>query len=224
MARAALNSTDRKNIEEAVAAFVDKRHLFEAFAQGLMTNFRLDTTLSEQTHFLKYRIKDPNDLPGKLERKILEGKAKGEPFNIDRTNIFEKVNDLAGVRLIHLNTEQMRVIHPALLSVIDEQKYRVVEDHTANCWDVEYEAFYQELGIAIRSRNTMYTTVHYVVEANQKTKITCEIQVRTLADELWAEVSHRINYPEEARSRVCADQLKVLARLTTIPSHQFCKC
>ena len=49
----------------------------------------------------------------------------------------------------------MRVIHRTFLSVIDAQKYRVVEDHTANRRDVEYEAFYQELGIEIRSRNTM---------------------------------------------------------------------
>jgi ppGpp synthetase/RelA/SpoT-type nucleotidyltranferase len=61
----------------------------------------------------------------------------------------------------------------------------------------------------------MYTTVHYVIEANQRDKISCEIQVRTLADEVWGEVSHRVNYPEECQIASCKDQLKVLARLTS---------
>ena len=61
----------------------------------------------------------------------------------------------------------------------------------------------------------MYTTVHYDIVANQRKKITCEIQVRTLMEELWGEVSHRINYPKESPSTSCRDQLKVLARLTS---------
>src|SRR5207249_475816 len=61
----------------------------------------------------------------------------------------------------------------------------------------------------------MYTTVHYVVRANQKTNVTCEVQVRTLMDEVWGEVSHRVNYPVESTNPLCQDQLKILARLTT---------
>jgi putative GTP pyrophosphokinase len=61
----------------------------------------------------------------------------------------------------------------------------------------------------------MYTSVHYVVQANQRTKVTCEIQVRTLMDEVWAEVSHRVNYPTPSPSKACQEQLKVLARLTS---------
>ena len=185
------------------------------FTQGLIATLQYHKELSKHIHFLKYRIKDPEHLRTKLERKILEGKSKDEPFEFDKTNVFEKINDLAGIRLIHLNTEQMRSIHPAMLDVIKEQKLRPVEDVTAHCWDVEYEQFYKGLGISVRSRDTMYTTVHYVVEANTRSRITCEIQVRTLADEVWGEVSHRVNYPTETESRACVDQLKVLARLTT---------
>ncbi len=101
------------------------------------------------------------------------------------------------------------------MSIFSEQKYRLVESPAANCWDVEYEKFFSDLGIVAQSRESMYTTVHYVVEANSRTKITCEIQVRTLMDEVWGEVSHRINYPEESSNTLCKNQLKVLARLTT---------
>ena len=61
----------------------------------------------------------------------------------------------------------------------------------------------------------MYTTVHYVIGANQRTRIACELQVRTLMDEVWGEVSHRVNYPNDSPSATCQHQLKVLARLTS---------
>ena len=61
----------------------------------------------------------------------------------------------------------------------------------------------------------MYMTVHYDIVANQRKRITCELQIRSLTDELWGDVSHRINYPVESPSTSCQDQLKVLARLTS---------
>jgi len=61
----------------------------------------------------------------------------------------------------------------------------------------------------------MYTSVHYVVESNSSTRATCEIQVRTLAEELWGEVDHTMNYPHESSVLSCREQIKVLARVTS---------
>lgn len=215
MARIVINKSERQAIDRAVVHFSKNRGLFEAFAKSLMAHFENHAELAPHIHFMKYRIKDPEHLRGKLERKVLEVKRSGEGVPINEDNIFEAINDLAGIRIIHLHTEQMREIHAAVLDIIEEQRLRLVEEPTANCWDIEYETLFGEYGIASRSRDSMYTTVHYVVEANQRTKITCEIQVRTLMDEVWGEVSHRVNYPHESPSAVCQDQLKVLARLTS---------
>ena len=61
----------------------------------------------------------------------------------------------------------------------------------------------------------MYTSVHYVVSSASRTKITCEIQVRTLMEEVWGEVDHAINYPDPSELLSCREQLKVLARVTS---------
>jgi ppGpp synthetase/RelA/SpoT-type nucleotidyltranferase len=134
---------------------------------------------------------------------------------VDETMLFDRITDLAGIRIIHLHTEQIREIHTAILGIVAEQRLSLVEKPTANCWDVEFESLFAQFGIATRSRDTMYTTVHYVIQANQRTRVRCEVQVRTLMDEVWGEVSHRVNYPNESPSRACQDQLKVLARLTS---------
>ncbi len=101
----------------------------------------------------------------------------------------------------------------ALLAILGEQKLTLLEEPTANCWDLEYEQLFRAFGLQTRSRDAMYTSVYYVVQANQRTKLTCEVHVRTLMDEVWEVVSPRVNYPPESPSRTCHDQLKVLASL-----------
>jgi putative GTP pyrophosphokinase len=209
MAKAALTRSTEKLIDSAVERFTENRGLFEGFAQALIGYFENSSTLAPYIHFLKHRIKDPEHLRQKLVRKAMQGEV------VDPAHLFDKITDLAGIRIIHLHTEQMREIHSAIQEVLHEQQLSLVEEPTANCWDVEYEALFKSFGIATRSRETMYTTVHYVIQANQRTRVTCEVQVRTLMDEVWGEVSHRVNYPTETASRSCLDQLKVLARLTT---------
>lgn len=209
MAKSRLNQRDQRRIDTAIAKYCDQRHLFEGFAEALTNYFSKDATLTPFIHFIKYRTKDPDHLRDKLFRKTAEGD------EITAENLFERITDLAGVRIIHLHTDQLREMHPAILGVLAEYKCVLVEPPTANCWDNEFDAFFKSLGIETKSRESMYTTVHYVVRANQRTPISCEIQVRTLMDEVWAEVSHRVNYPHPSPSESCQEQLKVLARLTT---------
>lgn len=199
----------RRCIEEAVQHYVVNRNLFEGFAQALMAYFQNHTELAPHIHFIKYRLKDPQHLREKLIRKAQQGEV------IDKSKLFDRITDLAGIRIIHLHTSQMEAIHKAILAVLDEQQLRLIEKPSANCWDVEYETIFKSFGIKPRPRGSMYTTVHYVVRANQRTRVACEVQVRTLMDEVWGEVSHRVNYPNESPSVSCQDQLKVLARLTS---------
>ncbi len=58
-----------------------------------------------------------------------------------------------------------------------------------------------------------YTSVHYLVKQHVGSQICCEIQVRTLFEEIWGEVDHAINYPEKTDKEVCRDQILVLAKL-----------
>ncbi len=61
----------------------------------------------------------------------------------------------------------------------------------------------------------MYTSVHYVIKPKKMTQYTCEIQVRTLMEEVWGEVDHTINYPDKTRSLACSEQIATLARATS---------
>jgi hypothetical protein len=61
----------------------------------------------------------------------------------------------------------------------------------------------------------MYSSVHYVVQPRSRVQVTYEVQVRTLADEIWGEIDHRINYPYPHESLACREQIKALARVAS---------
>lgn len=215
MNRVSLTHGEAWEIRRAVERFVSQRNLFEILAKNLSDHLRENDGLKKYISFVKYRVKDPDHLKRKLRHKALQAKVGGQVPSITADNLFSKIPDLAGVRIIHLHTDQMRDINPLILDVFTEYRYRLVEGPKAICWDVEYEEFFTSLDIETESRNSMYTSVHYVVEPNQETQMRAELQVRTLTDEVWAEVSHKVNYPEQSPSRSCQEQLRVLARLTT---------
>ena len=45
--------------------------------------------------------------------------------------------------------------------------------------------------------------------------MTAEVQVRTLMEEVWGEVDHLINYPQESAYLPIREQIRALARSTS---------
>lgn len=161
-------------------------------------------------------MKDPEHLKRKLLRKIGERRrARDGRLLPTPGDLSLWVTDLAGCRLLHLHTKQMEEIHKVLLELIAEAQCELFEDPFAYVWDDEWRRYFQDIGIKTKPNPRLYSSVHYVIRPNNKTKTTCEIQVRTLADELWGEIDHKLNYPEPHGSIACREQITVLARLTS---------
>lgn len=204
----------KKLIDELVQHYRESVPDFKTFASVLRKQILGSRDLRKHIRFVRVRVKDPSHLRDKLLRKLKEATEKGRAFNYSTTNLFVRINDLVGLRIIHLHTQQIVPIRDSLQALFDEEKYRVVEGPTARIWDEEYKRFFREAGIATKTGKTLYTSVHYVLKPNRKTPITCELQVRTLLEEVWGEVSHEVNYPHESEILACREQLAVLARMT----------
>jgi putative GTP pyrophosphokinase len=216
MATVKLSRAELASIETTVDFFVKNRARFERCANILHTHLSSNEKLRPYLHSSKYRVKQPEHLSHKLKRMQLQAKAEKRDLKIAPENLFVTINDLAGVRLIHLHTDQFAAIKPIIAEILEESMYRVTEGPTAKTWDLEYKKYFESLGIKTEvPQDSMYTSVHYVIEENSKSKLRCELQVRTLSEELWGEVSHTVDYPDPTASIACKEQLKVLARLTT---------
>jgi putative GTP pyrophosphokinase len=202
-------------VKNLVAHYVENRAFIEVMLKQISDAILGSPKLMAYVHSTKSRIKDPDHLEDKLLRRLAEAKRKKKPFTISQKNLLYRINDLAGFRILHLHTEQIVSINRELLAVFQEYRFRLIEKPKARTWDDENRDFFRRYGIVPVKSPTMYTSVHYIVGSNSSTRATCEIQVRTLAEELWGEVDHTMNYPHQSPILSCREQIKVLARVTS---------
>lgn len=189
----------------------ETRFVLESFLDQVKLFFEKNPRLHKGSfpvvHSVKARLKDPEHLRDKLLRKKLEGVV------VTESNLFENITDLAGVRVLHLYQEQFGPIHKEILWKISTGDWILAETPIAYTWDPESIEYYHGLGINTKLKDSQYTSVHYLVSPNNGSNICCEIQVRTLFEEIWGEIDHAINYPHHTASIACKEQLRVLSKL-----------
>jgi ppGpp synthetase/RelA/SpoT-type nucleotidyltranferase len=209
------NKADRRRVEALINSYTMSQDLVRQFQSALVTAISTSRELAPLVHSVRSRLKDPEHLRNKLYRQISRCKLAHMPFDVAPDNLLTRISDLAGIRILHLYTRQISSIDKALRTILDEQRFALVEGPFARTWDDESRAFLESCGIETQDSPSLYTSVHYVVSSASRTTVTCEIQVRTLMEEVWGEVDHAMNYPHESESLACREQIKVLARVTS---------
>lgn len=201
-------------IKETVELYKDKLFEFEQFLPSVLAFFEKHRKLNCKPlpiiHSIKSRFKDPDHLEQKLIRKHKSGKI------IDTNNLFTEITDFIGVRILHLYQDQFIDIHNAIQEKITNGDWLYVEAPKAMTWDPESVDFFTNHNIETEVRDTFYTSIHYLIKPNNPTAVVCcEIQVRTLFEEIWGEIDHTINYPTATESIACKEQLRVLSKLVS---------
>jgi ppGpp synthetase/RelA/SpoT-type nucleotidyltranferase len=204
-----------KQIRRVVAFYKRQMPLCESLRTAIL-NLLLEQKERKTlpAHSIQSRLKDPGHLEHKLFRQYSRAKENGEAFSVTSDNLFKKVQDLIGVRILHLHTDEFQDIDACLKKAFAAQKYAIIEGPTSHAWDEEYKEHFGRIKIHNEPRKSLYTSVHYLVQPSVGSEICCELQVRTVAEELWGEVSHKLNYPETSTFIATTEQLLVLARLT----------
>lgn len=195
-------------IDDCVRAFEENIKSMNIAMEQMTLFLRNSPALAPHMHTLKGRIKSVDSLRDKLYRKLAKLN-EGDAFPINRENLFSAITDLVGLRILHLHRRQIQSIDAAIREIVTEQDLRLVEVF-ARTWDDRSRRFFAEIGIPTEISPTMYTSVHYVLAWGRNVK-TCEIQVRTLSEEVWGEIDHSINYPHPTTDVACAGQLETLA-------------
>ncbi|WP_081075189.1 RelA/SpoT domain-containing protein [Burkholderia multivorans] len=211
----------REKHADILRAYEKNIESFEFFHKHVK-NFFESRSLSKYVHSLRYRLKDVDHLLEKVDRKNSEDailppeKRKGA---ITPDNLFSRITDIAGIRVLHLHISQFEHIHSALIEKIDEGEFTLFEPPKAYTWDPESGDYFDRLKIRRELKESYYTSIHYVLRPNSKSQATCEVQVRTLLEEVWGEVDHTMNYPHPTPDPHCREQIRVLARLVGAGTH-----
>lgn len=202
------------SFEEIIEYYKSVQYQYEQFRIAVVAHFSHHPQLISGDlpvlHSIKSRLKDSEHLRDKLHRMLKRGEL------VSKETLQQKISDLCGIRILHLYQDQFKIIHSIVVEKINIGDWKFVEEPKAYTWDPESEAIYNELKIKTERKDSYYTSVHYIVKPNNDLNLVrCEIQVRTLFEEVWGEIDHSINYPHPTDSLSCKEQLRVLSKLVS---------
>ena len=197
--------------EHILDRYDEMRHDLKIFMEGVRSFLgehpELRASGREIVHSYKSRLKDRDSLRAKLVRK----RAEKRPISYD--DLFQRVTDLAGVRIIHLFQEHFAQIDSVIRKKILANDWVLGERAKAYTWDPEAAEFFGKFDLEVVQKPTAYTSIHYLIRPRSDSLLCCEVQVRTLFEEIWGEVDHQINYPVPTNSLACREQIKVLSKI-----------
>ncbi|MBD7910789.1 MULTISPECIES: RelA/SpoT domain-containing protein [Clostridium] len=180
------NSINVERLKKIYSDYIGYKISYENQADFIANILRSQSMV----HSVKSRIKDPDRLIEKIVRKTEDRKEKYDNnFQFDVNNYKEEINDLIGIRVIHIFKDQWQDIHEFIIKT-----WKVIEV-TANVREGDNTEIFKELGIEVRSRVSGYRSVHYLVEFYPTSKkVIAEIQVRTIFEEGYGEIDHSLRY------------------------------
>jgi ppGpp synthetase/RelA/SpoT-type nucleotidyltranferase len=162
-------------------------------------------------HSVRWRIKDPGHLIKKIFRKK---EACVEKYkNISVENYRDIVTDLIGIRALHLFKGDFPNLHRSIIETwdLDEEPAAYVRKGDTE----ELRSLYRDLELHVEEHLDGYRSIHYIIETNfTKRTVKCELQVRTIFEEGWSEIDHRIRYPDFSDDPLIRDFLHIFNRLS----------
>lgn len=117
------------------------------------------------------RIKEPKSILKKMEKK-----------KYDKTylNLIEKINDIAGIRIVCTLKDDIFFIRDLVKQIPDIHILKE-KDYVTNPKESGYSSYHMIVEVPVKlTQKTIY--------------VKCEIQIRTLAMDFWASFEHKVKY------------------------------
>ncbi len=126
---------------------------------------------------IKSRVKTPESIVKKLKR-------QGREVNLE--NMVEYVNDIAGIRVICSFTSDIYTI-AEIIGKQKDVKVISIKDYLVNPKPSGYQSYHM-----------IVSTPVYLSDRTVDAKV--EIQIRTVAQDFWASLEHKMNYKFEGNA------------------------
>ncbi|WP_050504870.1 RelA/SpoT domain-containing protein [Pantoea stewartii] len=163
-----------------------------------------------EVHSVRWRVKDPEHLMAKIIRKRND---KNEKYkDICDSNYTKIVTDLIGIRVLHLFKKDWRPIHEFITSMCKLSEKPVVYIRKG---DESKSDEYDSEDCEVKVHKAGYRSAHYITTTRpMKDDIFTEIQVRTIFEEGWSEIDHRVRYPNFSDSELLNYFLMIFNRFS----------
>lgn len=173
---------------------------------SLVTNMLMR---QKHVHAVRHRVKEPLH----LLKKIIRKKREYPDRHITANNYLEFINDLVGVRILHLHKESCHTIGNYILQTweLKREPYAYVKnEHSLQ--SVQFAL--NKYKVIVNPRG--YQAEHYIIRTKpNKQQYLVEVQVKTLFEEGWSELDHCIRYPDHTPNELLNRLLWLLNQFTT---------
>ncbi|MBC5774447.1 RelA/SpoT domain-containing protein [Pontibacter sp. KCTC 32443] len=163
----------------------------------------------KDVHAVRYRVKEPLH----LLKKIIRKKKEYPDRHLNTSNYLEFINDLVGVRILHLYKETCHEIGNYIQQIweLKREPYAYVRRNglleAKKFSSRNYRVFVNDRG---------YKAQHYIIKVKPaRQQYFVEVQVKTLFEEGWSEVDHRIRYPDHKPNELLHRLLWLLNHFTS---------
>jgi len=205
----------KEELEKAQITWQELALIYLDHERNMISLSSLANTVSQMmqnnpsVNSIRYRVKEPRRLVEKIVKKRLEGR------DINSINYKKEITDLVGVRLLHVLKTDWLLIHKSIIDTFKLNNDTSPIAYVAESDKAKYEKLYIDNGCLCKSNPRYYKSVHYDIEIGfTKEKTILEIQVRTMNEEAWGELDHKINYPNPTIG-VVGDFIKAASMLSS---------
>lgn len=144
-------------------------------------------------HSYRYRIKETDSLIKKI---ITKANQKGKTVELD--DYLVNITDLLGIRVLYVFKEDYYRVHEQLM---EKFKHQLVENVHIKLQPGDDKSLYEKIlnwDPIIEEKNA-YRSIHYTLcaEENNMHSVRLEIQTRTLFEEGWSEINHKLVYKNQ---------------------------
>ncbi|MDX4958086.1 RelA/SpoT domain-containing protein [Delftia acidovorans] len=168
-------------------------------------------------HSVRWRCKDPIGLIDKIIRKKSDDDqaARKKYENISLDNYQELVTDLVGVRALYFFKDDFKGIHDLLMQKLRLKEKKPTYYHRKGDLVTSESNELKNWGLLPKEHPVGYRSIHYVAQGgiDISKSVIIEIQVRSLFDEAWSEIDHKIRYPVFDNNPLIENLLQILNKL-----------
>lgn len=153
----------------------------------------------ENVHSYRFRIKATGSLLAKIIRKGVE---YGGGYTVE--NYFNRITDLLGIRILYIFKEDYWPVHQQIMAAYKNQlaqdiciKLKVGDDKQM------YAELLRKTSNVKVDENETYRSIHYTIYATTdriKEYPHVEIQTRTIFEEGWSEINHKLVYKQNVEN------------------------
>ncbi|HXM45893.1 MAG TPA: RelA/SpoT domain-containing protein [Bryobacteraceae bacterium] len=159
-------------------------------------------------HSIKVRVKDAEHLVAKIIRKRIER----PDLIVDLASYDEHITDRIGIRALHLFKDEWKPIHEFVTNTWDLQETPIAYFRAGD--EEAVLRSFTDAGFNVQQHKLGYRSIHYLIRLQPtKCKQYAELQVRTIFEEGWSEIDHRVRYPRQSDNPYLSGILNIFNRL-----------